>query len=85
MPAALKSRSKLPALLPLTEACRILGISVDSFNRHWRNTFTDFRTDGRQRRVSEDELKTARKHVDPSEARAAVMQLRLELGRMQGG
>lgn len=84
MTATLKERTKIPALLPLAEACRVLGISVDSYEKHWRNVFTDYRTDGNQRRVSEDELKEARKYVRPSEARAAVLQLRASLKRMEG-
>lgn len=78
-----KDRTKIPALLPLAEACRVLGISVDSFERHWRNVFTNYRTDGNQRRVSEDELKEARRHVEPLAARAAVLNLRAVLKRLE--
>ena len=79
MPATRTTR--LAHRVPLREACRVLGISVDSFERRWRGVFTDYRTDSGYRLVSEDELECASRYTEPAAARAAVMSMRLRLGR----
>ncbi len=75
-------RTAIIERLPLADACRALGISDDTFRRRWADVFTDYRTDGGHRRVSEDELIEAQAYPDPAKARAAVLRLRRVLGRI---
>ncbi len=63
MPRTLKP-STIVRCIPKREACRFLGISDDSFEKHWQNTFTDKRPEnqrgkGSRRMVFEDELREA--------------------------
>jgi hypothetical protein len=81
MPRALPPQS-LQVRRPLAEALRALGMSRATFYRNgWDAVFTDYRTDGGQRRIADDELEEARAHPNPAKARAAVLRLRGLLGR----
>lgn len=60
------SRPVIVRCVPKPEACRSLGISDRSFERHWQDTFTDKRPKdvrglgrGSRRMVFEDELAEA--------------------------
>ncbi len=65
MPRTLAPRP-IVACIPKAEACRLLGISDRSFERHWQSIFTDKRPadmqalgKGSRRMVFEDELREA--------------------------
>lgn len=71
----------LPERVSLPQACKALGICRMTFLRRWSGTFTDYRLENGDRRISMDELEVALAETDPHRARAAVMRLRGELGR----
>ena len=75
-------------LVSRQEACRRLGISERSFDRHWANVFTDPRDAGKRRervrrRVFEDELETAVRYGGGERARIAVLNYKGRIGRKE--
>ena len=76
-------------LLKVKEVCRILGISEDTFSRHWQSVFTENRDveerkKGAHRRVYEDETAEALNAGGgtSSAAKGAVLTYRKIMGRM---
>ena len=67
--------------VPLREALARLGIKRTSFNKYWRDVFTEYRN-GRNRQVMSDELDLAVKHPDYHQAAGLVKVLRMRLKRM---
>jgi hypothetical protein len=74
-------------LVKVKEACHALGISHDTFDRHWREVFTETRSaeerrKGVHRHVFEDELAEAVDHGGGVRGRAAVLTFRQNVGRL---
>jgi hypothetical protein len=80
MPSATHT-SKLPARLPLREACRLLGCGKTTYAKKWQHVFTEYRL-GNHIRVSEDELAAALRHQRYEESVAAVEEVRARAGRL---
>jgi hypothetical protein len=72
-----------PPRMSVSECCRQLGISRDTFYTHRLNdVFTRFLTPGGRPQVCRHELFEYQQFADPAKARAAVRALRKRMGRV---
>ena len=74
---------KYPRRVSIREAAAALGIGRTTFiEQGWLSLFTPFMTLGRQHRICTRELDAALKHADPIQAKAAILQCRATLKRL---
>lgn len=93
MPRAKAPTLDLPKPVPRAVACEHLGISPQTFGRHWDEVFTDYRPRpadpkelrGRRRKVMDDELRVAVENggdQDRARAAGAVLAFRRQAKRV---